>query len=52
MNELRDITKRTKAVVISILESKLDSTVLDSEVYIENYEILRKSAQRRCCLLH
>ena len=46
MNELRDITKRTKAVVISILESKLDSTVLDSEVYIGNYEILRFDRNR------
>ena len=37
---LGDIAKRTKAAVIGILESKLDSTVLDPEIYIENYEIL------------
>ena len=37
---MRVIAKRTKAAVIGISESKLDSTVLDSEFYIENYEIL------------
>ena len=33
-NELRNIAKRTKAAVIGILKSKLDSTVLDPEIYI------------------
>ena len=32
--EFRDIAKRTKAAVIGILESKLDGTVLDPEIYI------------------
>ena len=41
IDELRYIAKRTNAVMIGISESKLDSTVLDSEIYIENYEILR-----------
>ena len=40
IDELRDIAKRTKAAVIVISKSKLDSTVLDPEIYIENYEIL------------
>ena len=40
IDEMRVIAKRTKAAVIGISESKLDSTVLDSEFYIENYEIL------------
>ena len=40
IDELRDIAKRTKAAMICITESKLDSTVLDPEIYIENYEIL------------
>ena len=39
IDELRDIAKRTKAAVIGISESKLDSTVLDPEIYIENLEI-------------
>ena len=34
-----EIAKRTKAAVIGISKSKLDSTVLDPEIYIENYEI-------------
>ena len=41
IDELRDIAKRTKAAVTGISESKLDSTVLDPELYIENYKILR-----------
>ena len=40
IDELSDTAKRTKAAVIDISESKLDSTVLDPEIYIENYEIL------------
>ena len=41
IDELTDIAKRTKAAVIGIWESKLDGTVLDPEIYIDNYEILR-----------
>ena len=41
-----DIAKRTKAEVIGISESTLDSTVLDPEIYIENYEILRFDRNR------
>ena len=40
IDEFREIAKRTKAAVICITESKPDSTVLDPEIYIENYEIL------------
>ena len=40
IDELRDIAKRTKAAMIGISECKLDSTVLDPEIEIENYEIL------------
>ena len=46
MDELRDIAKRTKAAVIGISESKLDSTVLDPGIYIDNYEILRFDRNR------
>ena len=46
IDELRDIAKRTKAAVIGISESKLDSTVLDPEIYIDNYEILRFDRNR------
>ena len=45
-DELRDIAKRTKAAVIGISGSKLDSTVLDPEIYIDNYEILHFSRNR------
>ena len=36
IDKLRDIAKRTKAAVMGVLKSKLDSTVLDPEIYIEN----------------
>ena len=55
INELRYIAKRTNAAVIGISESKLDSTVLDPEIYIENYEILHFDRNRQgggvaCCI--
>ena len=34
---LRGIVKRTKVAVVGLSESKLDSTVLDPEIYIENH---------------
>ena len=46
IDELRDIAKRTKPAVIGILESKLDCTVFDPEIYIDNYEILRFDRNR------
>ena len=41
IDELREIAKITKSAVICISQSKVKSTVLGSEIYIENYEILR-----------
>ena len=41
------MAKRTKAAVIGISKSILDSTVLDPEIYIENYEILRLDINRQ-----
>ena len=35
IDELGDIAKRTKVAMIGISESKLDSNVLDPEIYIE-----------------
>ena len=43
---MSDKVKRTKAAVIGISESKLDSTVLDPEIYLENYEILHFNRNR------
>ena len=40
IDKLTDIAKRTKAAVIDILEFKLDSHLLDSEIYIENFKVL------------
>ena len=46
IDELRYIAKRTNSAVIVISESKLDSTVLDPEIHIENYEIPRFDRKR------
>ena len=46
IDRLRNIAKRTKAAVIGISEPKFDSTVLDPEIYIENYEILHFDSNR------
>ena len=46
IDELREIAKRTKAGIINSLESKLDSTVLDPEIYTKNYAILRFNRNR------
>ena len=37
---LRFIAKSTNAAVIGICESKLDASVLEQEISIDNYEIL------------
>ena len=46
IDQLRDISKRAKAAIIGRSEHKLDSTVLDPEIYIENYDILRYGRNR------
>ena len=40
IEELRFIAKSTNAAVIGICESKLDASVLEQEINIDNYEIL------------
>ena len=47
IEELRYISKSTNAAVISICESKLDASVLDSEISIDNYKILRCDRNRQ-----
>ena len=45
--ELRYIAKSTNAAVIGICESKLDASILDSEISIDNYKILRCDRNRQ-----
>ena len=40
-DELQYITKLSEAAVISNSESKLDDSVLSSEIQIENYDLIR-----------
>ena len=47
IDELRSIAKNTNAAVIGITESKLDETVHNSEITIENYVLIRKDRNRK-----
>ena len=47
IDELRYIAKSTNAAVIGICESKLDASVLDPEISIDNYKILRCDRNRQ-----
>ena len=47
IHELRYIAKLSNAVAIGITESKLDSCILDSEIQIDNYQILRCDRSRK-----
>ena len=40
MYDIRYIAKRTKAAVIGITESKLDESIFQSEIQINNYNLL------------
>ena len=46
MDELRNIAKLSNATVIGIGESKLDDSVLSSEIHIDNYNALRCDRNR------
>ena len=47
IDELRYIAKLSNAAVIGITESKLDDCILDSEIQIDNYQILRCDRNRK-----
>jgi hypothetical protein len=46
IDELREIAKISRAAVIGITESKLDDSVLDGEINIEGYDIVRSDRNR------
>ena len=46
IDEIRYFTKKSNAAVIGITESKLDKSVLDSEINIDGYEVLRCDRNR------
>ena len=45
-NELREIARKTRGTVIGITESKLDGSVLDGEINIDGYELVRSDRNR------
>ena len=47
IDEIRSIAKKTNAAVIGITESKLDETVHNSEIDIENYVLIRNDRNRK-----
>ena len=46
IDELREIARKTRATVIGITESKLDGSVLDGEINIDGYELIRSDRNR------
>ena len=46
IDELRVIAKKSRASVIRITESKLDKTILDEEINIDSYELVRSDRNR------
>ena len=46
IDELREIARTTRATVIGITESKLDGSVLDGEINIDGYELVRSDRNR------
>ena len=46
IDELRVVEKKSKAAVIGITESKLEKTVVDGEVNIDGYEVIRSDRNR------
>ena len=46
IDELHVIAKKSRAIVIGITESKLDETVLDEEINIDGYELIRSDQNR------
>ena len=46
IEELRSIANRSNASVIGISETKIDDSVLNSEIDIENYEVIRRDRNR------
>ena len=47
IDELRYIAKRSNAAVIGTTKSKLDKCILDSEIQIDNYHIIRCDRNRK-----
>jgi hypothetical protein len=48
MSELRIMAKESKAAVIAISETWLDSSVINSEIQIEGYSILCNDRDHDC----
>ena len=46
IDELQYIAERSEAAVVGISESKLDDSVLSSEIQIENYDLIRSDRNR------
>ena len=46
IDELREIARNVNAAVIDVTESKLDSSLLDTEIDIEGYDLLRNDRNR------
>ena len=47
IDEVRHIANKTNASIIGISETKLDETILSSELEVDGYDLLRPDQSRR-----
>ena len=47
IDEVKLIANKSNATILGISETKLDKTVMDSELYIEGYDLIRSDRNRR-----
>ena len=54
IDEIRQIAERTKAAVTGMTESKLEQSIFQSEIEIDNYDLLQCDGKKRwsCCVLY
>ena len=56
IDQLREIARNTRATVIGITEPKVDGSVLDGEINIDGYELVRSDWNRHgggvACYIH
>ena len=54
IDEIGQIAERTKAAVTGMTESKLDQSIFQSEIEIDNYDLLQCDGKKRwsCCVLY
>ena len=48
IDEVKLIANKSNATILGIPETKLDKTIIDCELYIEGYDLIRSDRNRHC----